>query len=505
MPGALRETKLTDFFQRRPSLLSNNDFPLSSSQSLGPLSSLGGDPTLPIVAKRKPGRPKGSRKRARQTHDEPVQVSSKRVSLPRGTSSPSSRQRPGKPKRGTNKAVKRKEAYPTRLSLDGDSQDSHSIHSPFPSTPQHRPRVSQKENSHSPQAYTPPRLRVDDDNDIGSITSSSVPLSLYYTPQQVSPPGSSRTPDSSLTTDDLSTSLSNKRCYFMSPRVTHCLQAPVTPKGICRNEEIVPTSQSSEVGLYSPVRPDVTSRSKSDVHDSVEIWRHGRGTYRCDVSPLRFVAPNDTGLGSPLSSFTHTDGLSSDIQLNDLPTPLPQHVLPSPTPKPHPTLTPISTPPAVHPVTPPPSSPEQEWPSPVPVVPKDSTTRTAEIIAEIWANVRAKSVSDSEESFLRAPVKDTLSSSSEEEDDEPIFLKRVKTAAHHATLPSLRSPSLPPPSHLPTSSDSDSDESDDQQCVPPFSNSDPISPSDRRRHSTRTRHLANPIKAMLRERKREHQ
>jgi hypothetical protein len=77
-------------------------------------------------------------------------------------------------------------------------------------------------------------------------------------------------------------------------------------------------------------------------------------------------------------------------------------------------------------VTPPPSSPEQEQPTPAPVVPKDSKTRTAEIIAEIWANVRAKSVSDSEESYLHAPIMDELSS--EEEDDEP-FWKRGNLSA----------------------------------------------------------------------------
>jgi len=77
----------------------------------------------------------------------------------------------------------------------------------------------------------------------------------------------------------------------------------------------------------------------------------------------------------------------------------------------------------VRPVTPPPSSPEQEA---VPVAPKDSKARTAEIIAEIWANVRAKSVPDSEDSYLHVPIIDELSS--EEEDDEP-FWKRTKAAA----------------------------------------------------------------------------
>jgi hypothetical protein len=63
---------------------------------------------------------------------------------------------------------------------------------------------------------------------------------------------------------------------------------------------------------------------------------------------------------------------------------------------------------------------------PAPVPPKDSKTMTEEIIAEIWANVRTKSVSDSEDSYLHVPIKDELSS--EEEDDEP-FWKGDKTSA----------------------------------------------------------------------------
>jgi hypothetical protein len=51
--------------------------------------------------------------------------------------------------------------------------------------------------------------------------------------------------------------------------------------------------------------------------------------------------------------------------------------------------------------------------------------RTAEIIAEILANVRAKSVSD-EDSYLHAPIKDHLSS--EEEDDEPFWKRNVTTS-----------------------------------------------------------------------------
>lgn len=88
--------------------------------------------------------------------------------------------------------------------------------------------------------------------------------------------------------------------------------------------------------------------------------------------------------------------------------------------------------------------------------------KTAEIIKEIWASVRAKSVSDSEDSFLQAPISDGLSS--EEEDDEP-FWKRNKTlvsctaqtqkvtgAGRIHSRPSLPSPS-PPSSQLSTSLD----------------------------------------------------
>jgi hypothetical protein len=52
--------------------------------------------------------------------------------------------------------------------------------------------------------------------------------------------------------------------------------------------------------------------------------------------------------------------------------------------------------------------------------------RTAEIIAEIWANVRAKSVSDGEDSYLHVPLKDELSS--EEDDDEPFWKRKVTTS-----------------------------------------------------------------------------
>ncbi|KAN0109250.1 hypothetical protein V8E52_009434 [Russula decolorans] len=134
------------------------------------------------------------------------------------------------------------------------------------------------------------------------------------------------------------------------------------------------------------------------------------------LSPLTSY-PNSTSLGSPLSSFIDADAIPSDIDLERPPSPLAQHSLPTPSSSEgqvHGSPIQIVEPLPVRPVTPPPSSPEQE---PVPVAPKDSKARTAEIIAEIWANVRAKSVPNSEDSYLHVPIKDELSS--EEEDDEP--------------------------------------------------------------------------------------
>ena len=462
MPKILRETKVTDFFQKRPSLLFIGDPPptLSQSHTLGlPRSTPRANPAQP-VAKRKPGRPKGSGKNAKQGHDQPVIVSIDLSSLPGDSNGPcvsgsspfgsgtSSKRQSGKPKRGRNKTENHNEVLCSlRSSTRVDLRSSRTI-SPLDPASQPRSRIlysSPKENS-SPQSSVPSKRKLDDGDDTASITSSGVPLSLYYIPQPTSSQGSSKPPESPLTAD-LPSSLTNKRRSLKS-RVPHSLQAPATPKR-SRGNDIIPTSQSNEAGLYSPNRPSVISRHRNDVQESVENWRHGRSAYRRHiVSPSRSTPrgdyslevdrppspltsyPNSTSLGSPLSSFADADAILSDVDLDSLPAPLTQHALPTPSTssegKAHPILTQLAKPSPVRLVTPPPSSPEQEQSMPVPVAPKDSKVRTAEIIAEIWENVRAKSVSDSDDSYLHAPIKDELSS--EEEDDEP-FWKRIKTSA----------------------------------------------------------------------------
>lgn len=440
MPGTLRETKLTDFFPRRPSLLLSDDLPQASSQPLtlrSPLSSCSDLRHPPVVAKRRPGRPKGSGRKGKNNHDQPIHVLSKPSSLPGGrsgsrkpclltsgsspvgssTSGPSSKQRSRKPNGERKRALTcHKESYLLRSSPKVDPQDSHSL-----------------------LALTPSKRRFDHTDDTASVTSSGVPLSLYYMPRQTSSPSFSKAPVSPLAVDDLS-SPSNKRRRLV-PR-SH--QAPVTPKKP-RENEIIPTSQSSEVGLYSPIRTDPISRRRNDVQESVENWRHGQSAYRCEIiSPLRFSpggdysmeddrpispltsCPKSTSLGSPLSSFTDIDAIPSDVDLDSRPAPLPQHTLPTPSSSSEGKSHPPFTRPTVRPVTPPPSSPEQEQPTPVPVAPKDPEMRTAEIIAEIWANVRAKSVSDGEDSYLHVPLKDELSS--EEDDDEPFWKRKVTTS-----------------------------------------------------------------------------
>jgi len=469
MPGPFRDTKVTDFFQRQPSLcISNDPFP-TSSQSLAPAltrSALKGNlnPNLsqPVPAKRKPGRPKGSGKKAKQNHDQSILVSldpssrpgsstgpcvppllSSGSPLPRpGTSGPSSKRQSRNPKKGRNKTENNDEEPRFLRSSHRPARD---IIPPDPAS-QLRSRVlfnSPKENSSSPQASVPSKRKLDDDDETASITSSGVPLSLYCIPRQTSSLTPSKPPESPLTTDNFSPPQTKKRRSLASP-VPPTLQAPVTPKR-AQGKEIIPTSRSSEAGLYSPIRPNLISQRRNDVEESVENWRHGRSAYRCNiVSPPRFSPgvdysmeivrplspltsyPNSTSLGSPLSSFTDADAIPSDVDLERPPSPLAQHSLPTPCSSSEGQAhgSPIQTvkPLPVRPVTPPPSSPEQE---PVPVAPKDSKARTAEILAEIWANVRA-TVPDSEDSYLHVPIKDELSS--EEEDDEP-FWKRTKTPA----------------------------------------------------------------------------
>lgn len=465
MPKILRETKVTDFFPKRPSLLVSDDPPptLSQSSTLGlPRSAPRGNPSQPVVAKRKSGRPKGGGKKAKLGHDQPVLVSlgpsssTGGSSGPRvpplpsgsslfgsGTSSLPSKRQSGKIKRGRLKAECRdKEPYLLRSSSRVDLRGSSNIISPLDSTSQHHSRVldsSPKQNTSPPQASVPSKRKLDNDDDVVSITSSGVPLSLYYIPQQTSSPKPSKPPESPFTTDGFSSSLTKKRRSLGSriPRT----KTPVTPKR-SRVNEIIPTSQSSEAGLYSPLRPNILGRG-NDVQDSVENWRHGQSAYRCNiVSSPRFTPRGDyslevdrplspltsypnSSLGSPLSSFTDAESMPLNVDFDSLPPPLTQHDLPTPSSegRAHPSLTKIAKLPPVRPVTPPPSSPEQERSTSLAVAPKDSKVRTAEIIAEIWANVRAKSESDSED-YLHAPIKEELSS--EDEDDEP-FWKRVRT------------------------------------------------------------------------------
>jgi hypothetical protein len=453
MSGPLRDSKVTDFFQRQPSLRIGNDSSLTSSQlsmPASPRSVITGNSSLPVVvAKRKPGRPKGSgKKKAKQIRDQPVLVSSDPSSRPGGNSEPgvpplpssgpsphrsgnsvrSSKRQSRRPKKGRNKAENNnEEPCLLRSSPRAVLRGSRNI----------------KENT-SPQAFVPSKRKLDydgDDDDITSITSSCVPLSLYWIPRQTSFPGSSKPPDP----DGLSPPLTKKRRSLTS-QVSHSLQAPVTPKR-ARAMEVIPTSQSSEDGLYTPIRPNIISQRRNDVQESVENWRRGRSAYRCNIvsaprfspggdysmevdrplSPLTSF-PNTTSLGSPLSSFTDTDAIPLDVGLERPPTSFAVHSLPTPSSSSegkHNSPIQIAKPLPVRPVTPPPSSPEQ-LSTLVPVAPKDSKVRTAEIITEIWANVRAKSVSDGEDSYLHAPIKDELSS--EEEDDEP-FWKRTKNPA----------------------------------------------------------------------------
>ena len=454
MPGALKETRLTDFFQRRQQpILVGNDTLSRSSTLASLLLAPTGDPSPPVVAKRKSGRPKRSKNK---THDEPIHVSLESSPLSRGshgrrvlrssyhlrsgsgTSGPSStQQQSGKPKGRKETANK----VAARSSLNSDSRNFCSITPFLHSASEHRSTVlhsSSKEHSYSPRGLTPSKRKLDDDGDATGITSGKL--------QNGSSPGSSNAPESSLTTDDFPSGPSNKRHRLDSPRVLLTTQGPFTPKKTRGVEEIIPTSQSNEIGLYSPIRANNTPRQRTDVQESVENWRHGRSAYRCDnVSPLRFVLGDDYFIetdrslspcpqssipGSSLSSLTNTDAILSDVEPEELPIVLPQNTLPTPSScsevKAYPPVTQVVMSPVVRPVTPPPSSPEQGRTGPVPVAAKDSKTRTAEIIAEIWANVRAKSPSDSEDSYLHAPIKDELSS--EEEDDEP-FWKTNNTSA----------------------------------------------------------------------------
>lgn len=465
MPGPFRDTKVTDFFQRQPSLRTSNGSEPTSSQSLPRSAPKGNpDPSQPVPVKRKPGRPKGSGRKAKQNHDQstldsldsysrpgrssgpsvPSPLSSSLPSPRQATPGPSSKRQSRKPKKGRNKTENNNEELRLLRSARLGSRD---VIPSLDAASQHHSRVlynSPKENTSSPRASVPSKRKLDDDDETASITSSGVPLSLYCIPRQTSSTSPTKPPESLLTTDSFSPPQTKKRRSFASP-VPNSLEVPVTPKW-ARGKEIIPTSQSSEAGLYSPARPNLSSQRRNDVQESVENWRHGWSAYRCNiVSPPQFSPgvdyslevdrpvspltsyPNSTSIGSPLSSFVDADAMPSDVDLERPPSPLVQHSLPTPSSSSeghaHGSPVQIVKTPPVRLVTPPPSSPEQE---PVPVAPKDSKVRTAEIIAEIWANVRAKSSPDSEDSHLHVPIKDDLSS--EEEDDEP-FWKKAKTPA----------------------------------------------------------------------------
>ncbi|KAH9083790.1 hypothetical protein EDB83DRAFT_2309703 [Lactarius deliciosus] len=552
MPGVLRDTKLTDFFQRRSSLLGSGDTSSSPLQSCirRPSQSIN-LPSIPTVAKRKPGRPRGSGKSTKTGHQHRhgVSASSSQPLYPRGSgesisapgpslrlsnSSPPVKRRPGLPKGTKKKATEHsQDAYLSHSSYRAGSQNTVL---PLNSASHHRGRVLSSPLSSSPPTSTPSKRKFDDDDDAVSVTSSGVPLSLYYTPRQPSSQGLSKprkvlSPKRALS----SFRVANKRPRHSPPRSPHSLRHPVTPVRGRRNEEVVPTSQPDEVGLYSPVRLNASPRCKSAVHENVENWRHGRSAYKFEtVSPLRFApegdysmeidrplspltsCPHSLTLGSPLSSFSELDTTFPEAELNMLP-PLSQHALPSPASSSagRPTFAQIATPPSVRPVTPPPSSPEQEQPTPEPVAPKDSKMKTAEIIKEIWASVRAKSTTDSEDSCLHAPISDELSS--EEEDDEP-FWKNNKTLASHTTqtqkivgvcrirsLPSLPSPSSPSPS---PDELSPVQHRDHRRHVPDFPRTRTQRTTSRPAKTlTRTMNLGarkvDPIKSLLRERTKE--
>ncbi|KAH9176675.1 hypothetical protein EDB89DRAFT_88811 [Lactarius sanguifluus] len=549
MPGVLRDTKLTDFFQRRSSLLGSGDTSSSPLQSCIRRSSQSINlPSIPTVAKRKPGRPRGSGKSTKtgHQHGHGVFASSSQSLYPRGSgesisapgpsplrlsnSSPPVKRRPGRPKGTKKKATEH-------------SQDAYLLHSSCRAGPRntllplnsasHRGRVLSSPLSSSPPTSTPSKRKFDDDDDAVSVTSSGVPLSLYYTPRQPSSRGLSKPRKALSPKRGLSSfRVGNKRPRHSPPRSPHSLRHPVTPVRGRRNEEVVPTSQPDEVGLYSPVRLNASPRRKSVVHENVENWRHGRSAYKFEtVSPLRFApegdysmeidrplspltsCPHSLTLGSPLSSFSELDTTFPEAELP----PLSQHALPSPASSSagRPTFAQIATPPSVRPVTPPPSSPEQEQPTPEPVAPKDSKMKTAEIIKEIWASVRAKSTTDSEDSCLYAPISDELSS--EEEDDEP-FWKNKKTLASHTTqtrkiagvgrihsLPSLPSPSSPSPS---PDELSPAQHRDHRRHVPDFPRTRTQRTTARPAKTlTRTVNLGarkvDPIKSLLRERTKE--
>ena len=177
----------------------------------------------------------------------------------------------------------------------------------------------------------------------------------------------------------------------MSRKAPHSIEHR-SPKKARRNA-IIQTSQSSQVGLYPPTCSNILSRRRDDVQEGVDNWRHGRSAYRCDIlSPLRF-ASNSTRLGSPLSPFTDFDPIVPSNAILSL-RKSQCHLSASSDATAELIRTGATDPCACDP----------------------QRLRTAGIIAEIRANVRAKRLSDDEYSYLHAPLKEQLSS--EKGDDE---------------------------------------------------------------------------------------
>ena len=108
---------------------------------------------------------------------------------------------------------------------------------------------------------------------------------------------------------------------YTSPRTPCTLQGPVTPKRTQGNEEVVPTSQSSQVRVYTPVHLNDISQPRNDTQDSVDNWRHGQSAYRCEiVSPLQFAPEGDYLMEidrplSPLTSCSQSASLGSCYNL----------------------------------------------------------------------------------------------------------------------------------------------------------------------------------------------
>ena len=196
------------------------------------------------------------------------------------------------------------DAYISHSSRTVGPQDYRDTILPLNLAYQHWVRVLSSPLSSSTQASTPSKQKLDkDDDDDASVTSSQVPLSLYYMPQQTLSKGLSKPHEASLPMrGPPSSRVANKRCCYSPPWLPHSLLHPVTPAQHRGIEEVVPTSQHNNVGLYSPSHPNTSPQCKSAVHENVENWRHGRSTYRSkNVSPLRFLPKGNYSIPSTLN------------------------------------------------------------------------------------------------------------------------------------------------------------------------------------------------------------